>query len=199
MPSTKSKNDAEINIPLDADTQDLAEQKAGLSSYRRIFTFTNRIGWILNGVAFGAAIAAGSLLPLMNLVFGKAVTSLTDYASGDTDPQEFQAQAAKWSLYFVYLFIARFCMTYIWTVSLNVSALRTTTAIRTTFLRQALRQDIAFYDKSTNAAIADKVVTNGNLINVGIAEKLGLVVQGLAAFIASFVVVCNSILDRITI
>jgi ATP-binding cassette subfamily B (MDR/TAP) protein 1 len=47
--------------------------KGGMAGYVRVFRYTDRAGWILNIIAFVAAIAAGTLLPLMDLVFGKLV------------------------------------------------------------------------------------------------------------------------------
>jgi ATP-binding cassette subfamily B (MDR/TAP) protein 1 len=168
---------------------DRDKDDAGWASYWRIFKYTNTTGWILNFIALIAAIMSGALLPLMNLVFGKTVTTFNDFGTGKISPQEFRSQSTRWTLWFIYLFIARFCLTYIWTVALNISALRTTKSLRIDFLRQALRQDIAFFDQSRNGAMAIQITTNGNLVNVGIAEKLGLAVQGLATFIAAFVVV----------
>lgn len=168
---------------------DKTKDEAGWSSYCRIFSYTNTTGWILNLIALVAAIFSGALLPLMNLVFGKAVTSFTDFGTGKLSPDEFRSQCTSWTLWFIYLFIARFCSTYIWTVALDISALQTTKSLRIDFLRQALRQDIAFFDQASNGAMAIQITTNGNLVNVGIAEKLGLGVQGLATCIAAFVVV----------
>ncbi|KAI9692036.1 MAG: hypothetical protein M1820_009571 [Bogoriella megaspora] len=168
--------------------EDAAKDEAGWSSYRRIFAYTDRTGWILNFIAFIAAIASGALLPLMDLVFGKTVTTFTNFGTGRITPGEFRSETTSWTLWFIYLFVAKFCLTYVWTVALNISALRTTKSLRIDFLRQALRQDIAFFDQSSNGAIAIQITTNGNLVNVGIAEKLGLAIQGLATFVAAFAV-----------
>lgn len=172
---------------------------AGWSSYYRVFGYTNTTGWILNFIALVGAIVSGALLPLMNLVFGKAVSTFTNFGTGKISPDEFRSQSTSWALWFIYLFIARFCLTYIWTVTLNISALQTTKSLRIDFLRQALRQDIAFFDQASNGAIAIQITTNGNLVNVGIAEKLGLAVQGFATLIAAFVVVRVSIRSFISV
>ncbi|KNG46830.1 multidrug resistance protein 1 [Stemphylium lycopersici] len=50
-----------------------AEKEGGLGGYVRVFTYADRASWMLNIIAFIAAIAAGTLLPLMDLVFGKSV------------------------------------------------------------------------------------------------------------------------------
>jgi ATP-binding cassette subfamily B (MDR/TAP) protein 1 len=42
---------------------------------KRVFRYADGKSWALNIVAFVAAIAAGTLLPLMNLFFGRLCTS----------------------------------------------------------------------------------------------------------------------------
>jgi ATP-binding cassette subfamily B (MDR/TAP) protein 1 len=190
MASDSSAKDVVVDI-VDNKAIDDNEGKveADWSSYWRVFTYTDTTGWVLNVIALIAAIISGALLPLMNLIFGKTVTTFTDFGTGKISPAEFRSQSTSWTLWFIYLFLARFFLTYIWTVTLNISALRTTKTLRIDFLRQTLRQDIAFFDQSSNGAIAIQITTNGNLVNVGIAEKLGLAVQGIATFVAAFVVV----------
>lgn len=70
---------------------------------------------------------------------------------------------------------------------MNYSALRTTKAFRTHFLKQTLRQDISFFDSSSDS-VSVQVTTNGNLVHNGISEKLGLILQATATFVAAFAV-----------
>jgi len=78
-------------------------------------------------------IAAGTILPLMDLVFGKFINVFTDFATGVLSPAGYRSEVSKYrycllaivcirkltidSLYFIYLFIAKFALTYLWTVS----------------------------------------------------------------------------------
>lgn len=110
-------------------------------------------------------------------------------------------------LYFVYLFVGKFVLAYVWTVrssqtlsltsydakrsdqfSLSLSAMRTTKALRIHFLSQLLRQDIAFFDSNKSGPPSVQVTTNANLVNQGISEKLGFTVQGISTFVTAFVV-----------
>lgn len=58
--------------------------------------------------------------------------------------------------------------------------------IRRHYLRAALSQDIAFFDRGTAGSIAVQATSNGSLIQLGIAEKLGSAIQSFAAFVAAF-------------
>lgn len=90
-------------------------------------------------------------------------------------------------LYFVYLFIAKFFLVYIWTVLINITGIRAIRKLRIDFVRSVLRQEIPFFDNPTSS-VASQITTNGNLISNGISEKLGLTIQALSTFIAAFVV-----------
>lgn len=66
--------------------------------------------------------------------------------------------------------------------------MRTTAAVRTRFVESTLRQDIAFFDQAKSGSVATQVATNGNLIQQGVSEKLGVILQGVATVFASFVI-----------
>ena len=73
-------------------------------------------------------------------------------------------------------------------MAVNVAAIRTTKAIRLAFLEHILRQEVWYFDKQGNGAIASQVTTNGNKINTGIAEKLTILMSALSQFITAFIV-----------
>lgn len=136
----------------------------------------------------------------INVVFGGFVTQVQNFAQGG-DRSDFQSAINRYALYFVYLAIARFCLTYIYTVSYTVSATRITRTIRRQYLRSTLSQEVAFFDEGSHGSISSQIVTNGNMIQQGIGEKLGLTIQSTSAFISAFVVafVTNAKLTGITI
>ncbi|KAF5021089.1 hypothetical protein F66182_6878 [Fusarium sp. NRRL 66182] len=154
---------------------------------QRIFTYNDRRGWILNGIALVAMIIAGTLLPLMDIVFGKFINVFTDFVTGELSPAGYRSEVSKYSLFFVYLFIAKFVLTYIWTMLVSAAAIRTTKLLRVDFVRNTLRQEVAFFD-SPASSIPGQITTNGNLINQGISEKLGLTVTALSTFVTAFIV-----------
>lgn len=136
----------------------------------------------------------------INVVFGGFVTEVNAFITGGSR-DEFRAVVNKYALYFVYLAIARFCCTYAYTVGYTVSATRITRTIRRRYLRATLSQDVAFFDRGTHGSVSSQIVTNGNMIQQGIGEKLGLTIQSTSAFVASFIVafVTNAKLTGITV
>lgn len=173
-------------------------------------------------IAIVTAIAAGTLLPLMDLVFGKFVTTLTAFASETIPPAEFRSQINKFtyavfqllwlsikvnsrhSLYFIYLFAAKFGLFYIHSVCLlrfwilprakklkvciSIAATRTIKAFRIDLVKHILRQNIAYFDSDPAISVTTQVTTESNNVNNGISEKLTLTIQGMSTFVTAFIV-----------
>lgn len=55
------------------------------------------------------------------------------------------------------------------------------------FVRQLLRQEIAFFD-THSLSVASQITANGDLIYRGISEKLGLILQSVSMLVSAFVV-----------
>ncbi|GJN72403.1 hypothetical protein PLICBS_006476 [Purpureocillium lilacinum] len=166
------------------------ERKGDDSSFKyfmRVFTYNDGKGWFMNGVALVCMIAAGTVLPLMDIVFGKFINVFNDFVTGELTADGYMDEVGKYTLYFVYLFIAKFALTYAWTVLVNITAIRTTKKLRVDFVRQTLRQEISFFD-APSSSVSGQITTNGNLVNNGISEKLGLTIQAVASFVTAFVV-----------
>lgn len=176
----------------DGDADENKEEKkdagGGMGGYWRAFTYADRKSWMLNIVAILAAIAAGTLLPLMDLVFGKFVTTFTSYATGSITPAQYRSEINKFTLWFVYLFVAKFGLVYIHSFCISVSAIRTTKALRIHFLESTLRQNIAFFDSSESGSITAQATTNANNVNNGISEKFTITIQALSQFVTAFII-----------
>jgi len=124
----------------------------------------------------------------MNFVFGRFVTVFNNFAIGVSTPDDFRSSINEYTLYFVYLFLAKFVLTYLWTVLFSANAIKIIRSLRIDFLRHTLRQEIAFFDSSEGGSVAGHITTNASLVNQGISEKLGLAIQALSTFVAAFVV-----------
>ncbi|KAJ6147205.1 ABC transporter [Penicillium chrysogenum] len=123
----------------------------------------------MQGIATACALGSGVGMALVNLVFGQFITVITDYTSGRIDPARFRGEAGRLS------------------TLLTIAAYRITRNIRRLYLKAGLTQEIAFFDSGASGSIAVQATSNGRLIQSGISEKLGLVVQGLSTFISAFV------------
>lgn len=123
----------------------------------------------------------------MDVVFGAYVNVFNDFVAGTLSPAGYRKQVSHYALYFIYLFIGKFILTYIWTVSVSITSIRVVKKMRVDFVRQTLRQEIPFFD-APSSSISSQITTNGNLITNGIAEKLGITIQAMSTFVSAFVV-----------
>ncbi|KAL4909548.1 hypothetical protein BDW74DRAFT_174750 [Aspergillus multicolor] len=164
------------------------DDEASFGAYKRIFSFASRAELVLQGIAIIAACASGAGIALQNLIFGRFITVITDFTNGVSTPPGFRSDVAELALYFVYLGIARLVLSYTYNTLLTYSAYRIIRNIRHAYLRAALSQEVAFYDFGTGGSIAAQATSNGKLIQVGSSEKIGLLFQGLAAFVTAFII-----------
>ncbi|QSS63796.1 multidrug resistance protein [Histoplasma capsulatum] len=169
-------------------TDSKTKEEGGFGDLLRVFSYTDSTAWALYVVSFVTALAAGAAMPLMTLVFGGFVTTITDFATGVGEPDRFRSEVNRLALYFIYLFAGKFALTYIFTVAITIAGIRTTKALRVDFLEKTLRQDVSFFDSSNQGATAMHVTTNGNLVNQGIAEKLALTIQATSTFFSGFII-----------
>lgn len=63
-----------------------------LTYVKRVFRYAGRLDWVMNVMAFTCMIAAGTLLPLMDLVFGKFVTVFTNFSVGLVTGDEYRSE-----------------------------------------------------------------------------------------------------------
>ncbi|KAL1876929.1 hypothetical protein Daus18300_002535 [Diaporthe australafricana] len=169
-------------------TAELPQEMSAFQAYKRIFRNSSSIDSVLQGVGSVAAAASGVGIAMQTLIFGSFITTMNDFTAGRSSASKFREDAGDLALYFVYLGIVRFVLSYTYNLLFTYTAHRTTRNIRLGFLRAALRQEVAFHDVDTGGSIATQATSNGRLIQGGTSEKLGLAFQGISAFIAAFIV-----------
>ncbi|KAG9378441.1 lipid A export ATP-binding/permease protein msbA [Pyrenophora tritici-repentis] len=157
-------------------------------AYWRVFTYAGRLEVAMISIAGVAAMASGVGIASQNIIFGQFVTVFTDFGSDKAAAADFRNKGSTLALYFFLLGVGRLVMAYIYNSLLTFSAYRIVRNIRHDYLKSALRQEVAYYDLGTSGSIATQAYSSGRLVQGGISEKLGLTVQGLAAFISSFII-----------
>ncbi|KAL4911945.1 P-loop containing nucleoside triphosphate hydrolase protein [Aspergillus aurantiobrunneus] len=163
-------------------------KKPGFNDFVRIFHYADRLSVFLNILSFICAVASGAAMPLMTIVFGEFASKFAAFAGGSTDPSDFQDIVNEFVLWFIYLFVGRFVVSLTATLAITVSGIRTTRALRQAYFEHLLRTEIWYYDTAKDSSPAVQISTNATRINQGIAEKLVLIIQGLAMFFSSFIV-----------
>ena len=85
--------------------------------------------------------------------------------------------------------LMRFIQTvYIHTSLFTITATRATRKVRLQYIRNTMRQDITYFDTCSPGSVATKTSTNANLVQGGLAEKVGTTIQGISMLASAFVV-----------
>ena len=124
----------------------------------------------------------------MTLVFGQLVNDFNGFEAGTKTAAELKTAVDKNALYIVYLFLAKLPLVYIHTLCFSVTATRATAAIRRAYVRALLRQDISYFDTCTPGAVVAGISSNGDMIQTGLSEKVGVVFQGVSMLFSAFIV-----------
>ncbi|KAH8651066.1 multidrug resistance protein 1, 2, 3 [Xylariales sp. PMI_506] len=192
--------DAQITIRSDKDNGESTESKKAMngllvslaadSMAALVFTFGDTNLYILEFIAFIAAIVSGVALAMVNLVMGRFLTLLSDFSFSNPSsrPGNFMSAVQTSALYFVYIGIVRLLATYIYASLFTYVAYYLTRNVRRSYLRAAFSQEISYYDRGMSGSISQQATTNGKLIQSGIAEKLGIVIQAISTFVTAFVI-----------
>ncbi|KAK7431647.1 hypothetical protein QQZ08_001866 [Neonectria magnoliae] len=182
----------EKNTPGDnvtpAEAEESSGEDAGPNPFWRVFRYGSRKDYVLEGVAVVAAITSGVALAMVNVVMGRFITILNDFNTSDEIPDNFMSAVRTTSLYFVYIGIVRFASTYVYAALMTYVGHHLTRNVRRDYLQAALSQETGYFDKGIAGSIAMQATSNGKLIQSGIAEKLGLVIQATSTFVAAFII-----------
>ncbi|EPE29144.1 P-loop containing nucleoside triphosphate hydrolase [Glarea lozoyensis ATCC 20868] len=186
----------------ETDYSSKATRKTEFKHFLRIFLHTTTSDRILLGLAAIAQAGTGTTLPLMNIVFGKFVGQFSGYfiPNSGTTKAEFQDSINTLTLFLVYLFIARWVLGYFSMFVLRVVGLKMSAKIRLEYLQSLFQLPISVIDTMPNGQASNTITTTANVLQVGISEKLGTIVQYLALLITSIIIAFkyNAILTLVT-
>ncbi|CAH0027893.1 unnamed protein product [Clonostachys rhizophaga] len=162
------------------------QQSLGEGGYFRIFRYGSRKEYMMHVAGVVFAMASGVGVAMVNLIFGQFITVVTGYTTGAASSDELRKESSRLALYFFYLGLGRFFVTYLYSSLFTLAAYGITRNIRREYLKSGLRQEIGYFDSGVGGSISMQAAANGKLIQGGISEKLGLLIQGLSAFISAF-------------
>ncbi|KAL7931853.1 P-loop containing nucleoside triphosphate hydrolase protein [Trichoderma chlorosporum] len=160
---------------------------------KAIYRYITRNDAIIIAVSSLFAVASGTAMPLMNVVFGRLQNTFQSYSNGvDGGPQltydDFTRQMTKFVFYFIYLAVGQFVASFVCTVGFIYAGEHITSKIREEYLASCLRQNIGFFDEVGAGEITTRITAETNLIQDGISEKISLTIAAIATFITAFAV-----------
>lgn len=164
----------------------IPEFKAGFFT---LYRYASRNDIIILVISSICAIASGAALPLMTVIFGNLQHVFQDYFFTQTlSESEFNDELVKLVLYFVYLAIGEFCVTYVSTVGYIYTGEHIAAKIREHYLESCLHQNIGFFDNLGSGEVTTRITADTNLIQDGLSQKVALTITAMSAFVAAFVI-----------
>ncbi|KAH6666837.1 multidrug resistance protein 14 [Halenospora varia] len=154
------------------EQEDDLEQIPALKAYFRLWRYSSSGDVFLR--VLGAAAALG------------AVNVFNDLALGKLSPSEFRKLLNRSTLWFVYLFIGKFGLTYIAALLYSLTAARIARRLRITYLQKVLHRPISYFDLHTPGSIASSLSTDVNVIEVGLGEKVASLIEAVGMIITAF-------------
>ncbi|KAK1245086.1 hypothetical protein MKX08_004715 [Trichoderma sp. CBMAI-0020] len=174
-------NEAEI-LKRQALTPNL---KQGIGALYRYSTGLDIFIMIIGAIC---SIGNGAALPLMTLLFSGLQKTFSEFSVGLIDKSGLSHGLSKYVLYFVYLAIGQFVVTYIATVGFIFVGENISTRIREHYLESCLRQNIGFFDKLGTGEIITRITSDTNIIQDGISEKVAVTIGAISTFVTAFVI-----------
>ncbi|KAF2658230.1 leptomycin B resistance protein pmd1 [Lophiostoma macrostomum CBS 122681] len=164
--------------------------EAGLGNYFRVFKYGTKLDALLVTVSLLTSIGAGVALPLMTVVLGNLVGDFTGYFVPNTTVTkgEFQAAVNHNALWITYLFIAKFVLSYFSMLTIRISGLRLSAALRLAYLRATFAQPVATIDTISPGKVSTRITTSSNTVQLAVSQALAQLWQSLAFTVAAYVV-----------
>ncbi|XP_063308549.1 ATP-dependent translocase ABCB1-like [Pelobates fuscus] len=163
-----------------------------------MFRYSNAVDKLLMLVGTIAAITHGAGLPLMMLVFGDMTNSFVsegkDKARNDSGAtlinatDTLQDQMTVFAYYYTGLGFAVLLASYIQISFWTLAAGRQVRKIRKNFFHSVLRQEIGWFDVNDAGELNTRLSDDISKINEGIGDKVGMLFQSLATFLAGFTI-----------
>jgi ATP-binding cassette subfamily B (MDR/TAP) protein 1 len=162
------------------------EKEAGFGDYARVFGYATKwdiVAYVVGGLA---SIGAGTTLPLMNVVFANFVQDFTDFDANGL--QNFTSSLNRLALYMFILFLARFALNILNKFAFRMIGIRLSSAIRLHYLKCLFGQSIHVLDSMQPGAAASTITSTANVLQLGISEKLGTLLEWLSTMVTSIIV-----------
>jgi ATP-binding cassette subfamily B (MDR/TAP) protein 1 len=105
------------------------------------------------------------------VIYGLLVSIYNGFEDGSVSASELRDKVSTFSLYYVYLSIALFFLTYVATVGYYYSGERIARRVRTAYLSAIMRQNMAFFDLVGSGEITNRIVSDMGTVQEAITAS----------------------------
>lgn len=122
------------------------------------------------------------------VVFGSLTETFQQFFEGTLSHEIFTHDLSHFVLYYVYLGMAQFVTVYIGIVGFIYTGDHISRKIREQYLASILHQNMAFFDNLGAGEITTRMISDTNLIQDGMSEKVALTLTALSTFVSAVVI-----------
>ncbi|XP_027974100.1 phosphatidylcholine translocator ABCB4 isoform X2 [Eumetopias jubatus] len=182
-----------------SSNQDKKKKRMKLIGPLTLFRYSDWQDKLLMSLGTIMAIAHGSGLPLMMIVFGQMTDKFVDTAGNFSFPVNFslsmlnpgrilEEEMTRYAYYYSGLGAGVLVAAYIQVSFWTLAAGRQVRKIRQEFFHAVLRQEIGWFDVSDTTELNTRLTDDISKISEGIGDKVGMFFQAVATFFAGFIV-----------
>uniref|UniRef100_A0A8C3VJ32 P-type phospholipid transporter n=1 Tax=Catagonus wagneri TaxID=51154 RepID=A0A8C3VJ32_9CETA len=191
---------AETDFELgNSSNQDKKMKKVNLIGPLALFRYSDWQDKLFMSLGTIMAIAHGSGLPLMMIVFGEMTDRFIDIGGNFSFPVNFslsmlnpgrilEEEMTRYAYYYSGLGAGVLVAAYIQVSFWTLAAGRQIKKIRQEFFHAILRQEIGWFDVSDTTELNTRLTDDISKISEGIGDKVGMFFQAVATFFAGFIV-----------
>nr|CAG8573010.1 5899_t:CDS:10 [Entrophospora candida] len=150
-----------------------------------LFMFAGTIGALGNGIA----------IPIMSIIFSGFIQTFLDYnlaintgQPADGAVNKLEDGVKTYAFYFIALGCSIFVCANLQMCFWIIAGERQTKRIRTLFYSSIIHQDIEFFDDTSTGDITTRVSGDISILQEGMSEKVGFIIQQFTCFIGGFIV-----------
>ncbi|KAJ3274327.1 Multidrug resistance protein 1 [Terramyces sp. JEL0728] len=158
-------------------------------SYFRLLSYAQPADYIYVVIGTLAAMVNGATLPVMTIFFGQIIQSFVSYKPGDQALLDQMNKDMSFAVTMMCVigavtFVGSYVQMSCWILfGENVSK-----RIREHFFYSILRQDIGWFDATSTGDLNSRLTADINIIQEGLSDKVGLLIQFTCAFITGYVI-----------
>jgi ABC-type multidrug transport system fused ATPase/permease subunit len=169
------------------------EHKAPIVPFFQLFRFADPFDKFLMVIGAFFAAANGATQPVMTIVFANLIGVFQRYGTElflgvPSAADNFHDGIRKYILYFCGLAGITFVTGYGQMACWAVAGERQCKRIREVYYKAILRQDVGWFDTNSSGDLTSRLSGDVTLMQDGMAEKIGLIINAFSAFIAGFVI-----------
>ncbi|EGF83631.1 hypothetical protein BATDEDRAFT_15754 [Batrachochytrium dendrobatidis JAM81] len=157
---------------------------AYLSLYRHATAFDK----VLITIGVVCAMVNGAILPYMTIAFADIMDALIIYDGTPAGLSKLNSTVSDGVFQLAMIGLGAFVLSYIQMSFWMLSGENQSKRIRELYFKAILRQEVAWFDKTSTGELTSRMNADTTLIQEGMSDKIGLIIQSSAAFIAGFVI-----------